>query len=86
MKQISKHGKQGKRSCSDGILWNTAYLERSAAALRAKGRMIDDALLKHAAPVHWNHLILTGDCSWRQNKRVKKGGFRPLRQATTFPA
>ena len=35
--------------------------------------------LKHVAPVHWNHINLTGDYSWRQNKRVEKGGFRPLR-------
>jgi TnpA family transposase len=68
------------------ILWNTAYLERSAAALRAQGRNIDEALLKHAAPVHWNHIILTGDYNWRQNKRVEKGGFRPLRQPSPSPA
>jgi TnpA family transposase len=61
------------------ILWNTVYLERAIGALRQRGRQLDEGLLKHVAPVHWNHINLTGDYSWRQNKRVEKGGFRPLR-------
>jgi TnpA family transposase len=59
------------------ILWNTVYLERAIGALRQHGRQIDEGLLKHLAPVHWNHINLTGDYYWRQNKRVEKGGFRP---------
>lgn len=61
------------------ILWNTIYLEHAVGALREQGRDIDQALLKHVAPVHWSHINLTGDYTWRQNKRVEKGGFRPLR-------
>jgi TnpA family transposase len=61
------------------ILWNTVYLDRAVAALRQNGYAIDDKLLPHIAPVHWNHINLTGDYSWRQNKRVEKGRFRPLR-------
>jgi TnpA family transposase len=61
------------------ILLNTVYLERAIGALRQQGRQVDESLLKHVAPVHWNHINLTGDYSWRQNKRVEKGGFRPLR-------
>ena len=61
------------------ILWNTVYLDRAVMALRQSGYAIDDALLPHIAPVHWNHINLTGDYSWRQNKRVEKGRFRPLR-------
>ena len=64
------------------ILWNTVYLELAIGSLRQQGRQIDDGLLKHVAPVHWNHINLTGDYSWRQNKRVEKGGFRPLRKPT----
>jgi Tn3 transposase DDE domain len=56
------------------ILWNTVYLERAIGALRQQGRQVDQGLLKHVAPVHWNHINLTGDYSWRQNKRVEKGG------------
>jgi Tn3 transposase DDE domain len=40
-------------------------------ALRQQGRQIDNGLLKHVAPVHWNHINLTGDYS-PQNKRVRK--------------
>jgi len=64
------------------ILWNTAYLERAIGALRQQGRQVDEGLLKHVAPVHWNHINLSGDYSWRQNKRVEKGGFRPLRTSS----
>jgi hypothetical protein len=58
---------------------NYQHLERATGALREQGRQIDDGLLKHVAPIHWNHINLTGDYSWCQNKCVEKGGFRPLR-------
>jgi TnpA family transposase len=61
------------------ILWNTVYLGRAVTALRKQEHLIDDGLLPHVAPVHWNHINLTGDYSWRHNKRVEKGGFRSLR-------
>ncbi len=35
--------------------------------------------LQAAFGYRWNHINLTGDYTWRQNKRVEKGGFRPLR-------
>ncbi len=60
------------------ILWNTVYLERVVKAMRAQGYLIDEALLKHVAPIHWNHINLTGDYAWKQHRRVEKGGFRPL--------
>jgi len=46
--------------------------------MHAQGYPIDDALLKHVAPIHWNHINLTGDYAWKQHRRVEKGGFRPL--------
>jgi len=61
------------------ILWNTVYLERAVAALRQHGHPVDEGLLTHVAPIHWHHINLTGDYTWRQNKRVEQGGFRPLR-------
>jgi TnpA family transposase len=61
------------------ILWNTVYLERAVKALRQHGQVIDERLLTHVAPVHWHHINLTGDYTWRANKRVEKGGFRSLR-------
>jgi len=53
----------------------TVYLERAVPARREQGGAVDEALLKHVAPVHWNHIILTGDYNWRQNRRVEKGDF-----------
>lgn len=31
------------------------------------------------SPLGWEHINLTGDYTWRSNKRVAKGGFRSLR-------
>ena len=62
------------------VLWNTVYLERAVTALR-ETQTIDDSLLPHMAPLGWNHVALTGDYSWHANKRVAKGGFRPLRRS-----
>jgi hypothetical protein len=59
-------------------LWNTIYLER-AAEMMAKSRAFDPALLQHVSPLGWEHINLTGDYTWHTNKRVAKGGFRPLR-------
>ena len=66
-------------------LWNTVYLER-ALVLLTKSRPVDSALLKHVSPLGWEHVNLTGDYSWHANKRVAKGGFRPLRNPGTAPA
>jgi hypothetical protein len=60
-------------------MWNTVYLERVVAALM-QHRQIDESLLAHVSPLGWNHKALTGDYSRHANKRVAKGGFRPLRR------
>jgi hypothetical protein len=51
--------------------------------LRERGRAFDDVLAHHIAPVHWNHVNLTGDYSWRQDIRVEKEGFH--RAIATVP-
>lgn len=61
------------------VLWNTVYLERAVEALRASGQEVSDPLLSHLSPLGWEHINLTGDYIWRQNKEVERGGFRPLR-------
>lgn len=60
------------------ILWNTVYLGRAAEHLRNQGRVIDDMLLSHAAPLGWEHISLTGDYLWGDMK-LPEDGFRPLR-------
>ena len=66
-------------------LWNTVYLER-AATLLTKSRALDSALLQHVSPLGWEHINLTGDYTWRSDKRVAKGGFRQLRNPGTASA
>ena len=61
------------------ILWNTVYLERAVQALRDTGKNTDERLLPHLSPLGWEHINLTGDYIWRQNKQVEQGKFRPLR-------
>lgn len=61
------------------ILWNTVYLERATSALQNSGHNIDLALLPHVSPLGWEHINLTGDYIWRQNRLVEQGEFRPLR-------
>jgi hypothetical protein len=41
--------------------------------------MVDATLLQHLSPLGWEHINLTGDYTWRQNKQVEKGKWRPLR-------
>jgi Tn3 transposase DDE domain len=60
-------------------LWNTVYIERALAALRAD-RSIEDNVVAHLSPLSWEHIHLTGDYVWHANKRVAKGRFRPLRR------
>lgn len=66
------------------ILWNTVYLERAVQALRDSGQHIDENLLPHLSPLGWEHINLTGDYIWRQNKLVEQGQFRPLRLPGAF--
>jgi TnpA family transposase len=63
------------------VFWNTVYLERAIKGLREAGQLVKDSLLTHLSPLSWEHINLTGDYVWHANKRVAKGGFRPLRKA-----
>ena len=46
------------------ILWNTKYLEVAYRELRRQGRTINEDLLRHVAPLGWEHIGLTGDYVW----------------------
>ena len=61
------------------VLWNTVYLERATQALRASGKLPDAGLLQFLSPLGWEHINLTGDYVWRQNRKVDEGKYRPLR-------
>ena len=53
------------------------YLGRAADHLRSAGESVPDELLRHVAPLGWNHISLTGDYLWAQ-ARTPDGGFRSL--------
>jgi TnpA family transposase len=62
------------------VLWNTVYLERAIQGIKDHGETVDENLLQHLSPLGWEHINLTGDYVWRQDRRVERGKFRPLRQ------
>lgn len=61
------------------VLWNTVYMERAVQALREDGWDVDDTLLPHLSPLGWEHINLTGDYIWQQDKQVEQGKYRSLR-------
>lgn len=61
------------------VLWNTMYLERITTHLRDKGESVDEELLQYLSPLGWDHINLTGDYVWQQNRGIAPGQFRPLR-------
>jgi Tn3 transposase DDE domain len=54
-------------------------LLRAIRALRDHGQAVDQPLLPHLSPLGWEHINLTGDYLWRQNRQALPGKFRPLR-------
>ena len=54
----------------------------------AHGLSVGDNLLQHLSPLGWEHANLTGDCVWRQNRRVDSCLHRPFTadQARTWTA
>jgi TnpA family transposase len=61
------------------VLWNTVYLERATQALRESGKLPDAGMLQFLSQLGWEHINLTGDYVWRQNRKVDEGKYRPLR-------
>jgi TnpA family transposase len=62
------------------ILWNTKYLEVAYAEQRRQGGTINEDLLRHVAPLGWEHIGLTGDYVWSTADQPPAGTLRPLRQ------
>jgi hypothetical protein len=60
------------------VLWNTVYLQRAIHALASSGGPVDEPLLQHLSPLGWDHINLTGDYTWKQNRAVEQGDFRAL--------
>jgi hypothetical protein len=68
------------------ILWNTKYLAAAYAELRRQDRTINEDLLRHVAPLGWEHIGLTGDYVWSAGDQPPAGTLRPLRQRRSLLA
>ena len=62
------------------VLWNTVYLERAVRGdPGARPDRRSRPCSQHLSPLGWEHINLTGDYVWRQDRKVQPGKFRPLR-------
>ncbi|TCB96359.1 Tn3 family transposase [Kosakonia quasisacchari] len=59
-------------------LWNTVYIENAINLLKRKGLYLNEQLLSHLSPLGWEHINLTGDYIWRNNKKLAEGKYRHL--------
>ncbi len=64
------------------ILWNTRYLEVALAELAGRGVVTPPELVRHVAPLGWEHIGLTGDYVWGADQLPREG----LRQLRTPPS
>jgi len=60
------------------VLWNTVHLNRAINAMKEQDPTLDDDLFQYLSPLGWEHINLTGDYTWRNNK-IRPGKFRQLR-------
>ncbi len=68
------------------IIWNTRYLQAAFDALRARGRAVPPELVRHVAPLGWEHVGLTGDYVWAADAQPAPGTLRPLRDRPSLLA
>ena len=68
------------------ILWNTRYLGAAFDALRARGGAVPPNLVRHVAPLGWEHVGLTGDYVWAADTQPAPGALRPLRDKPSMLA
>jgi TnpA family transposase len=68
------------------ILWNTRYLQAAFDALAARGAAVPPDLMRHVAPLGWEHISLTGDYVWAADAQPGPGLLRPLRERSSLLA
>ena len=65
------------------VCWNTLYLEPAFADLNRNGIATPPEVVKHIAPLGWQHISLTGDYIWTPTENLDLG---PLRLETSILA
>jgi hypothetical protein len=58
------------------VYWNTLYLEPAFVELNQEGVATPPDVIKHIAPLGWQHISLTGDYIWTPTDSLD---LRPLR-------
>jgi len=59
-------------------VWNTAYLQKAIDHLKASGDSVNDDLLKHIAPLGWEHVNLLGEYTFDLRGTQVPNELRPL--------
>lgn len=62
--------------------WNTVYLDRIVATLRANGELISDELLQHVSPLGWQHVNFLGRYHFDLEQAHPLSRLRPLNEST----
>lgn len=68
------------------ILWNSRYLAAAFENLDQRGQSFTPEIKKHTAPLGWEHISLTGDYIWNDQRQPAPGGLRPLRRPPSLLA
>ena len=68
------------------ILWNTRYLAPAFAELGRRGHDVSPELIRHVAPLGWQHIALTGDYTWNLASPLAPDALRPLRNESSILA
>ncbi len=68
------------------ILCNTRYLQVAFDTLGREVNAPSPALLRHVAPLGWEHISLTGDYIWTEDAQPEPGLLRPLREKPSLLA
>ena len=68
------------------ILWNSRYLAAAFESLWRDGQPLLSDIMKHVAPLGWEHISLTGDYIWNERSQPTDGQLRPLRRPPSLLA
>jgi TnpA family transposase len=63
-------------------LWNTVHLERAVTTMRQQGITVAEEYLQHLSPLHWDHILFTGDYHWNRQIKTNLEQLRPLPKKT----
>jgi hypothetical protein len=59
-------------------LWNTVHLDRAVTTMRQQGIAVPEEYLRHLSPLHWGHILLSGDYHWNRQLKMNLEQLRPL--------